>query len=254
MTRRLWRCSAALAVLLLIPLTACESRPGAAAFVGSTRIGDDRVQKLVDEGLRDPAVRAAVKDVSGYRVVVLSRLIKHELIVRMAARQRVTATDGQVAQVVSANQQRAGGVKQLAAAVAAALGLTQSQIEPFFRDAVLLDEIGAKLTKDVVFTETELKDFYDRNGGASIGPYEQIKPQVVQEMRRRRTAQETEKYVKDFLSGIRIKVNPRYGAFDATKFLDPRQAPVLKPAPDDFFRAESDGAATQPQPSEAPSP
>lgn len=253
MIRSFWRTSAALAVVCLIPLSACESRAGAAAFVGDTRIGDSRVQDLTDAGLGDPAVRAGVKSVSEYRGVVLSRLIKHELIARVAAKVGVTATDGEVAQVLSAEQQRAGGAQKLEAAIAAApLGLPKGQIEPFFRDLILLDKIGAQLTKGQVLTEAELRAFYDQNGGAAVGPYEQIRPQVLQALRRQRAARETEKYVKDFLGQVRVKVNPRYGSFDAAKFFDAQQAPVLKPSPDDFFRAQSSG--TEPQPAEAPSP
>jgi len=251
--RSLWRSSAALAVACLLPLSACEWRPGAAAFVGDTRIGDNRVQDLTAEGLRDPAVRRGVQDVSAYRGVVLSRLIKHELITRVAARVGANATDGEVAQVLSAEQQRAGGAKQLEAAVAGApLGLPKDQIEPFFRDLVLLDQIGSELTKDEVFTETELKAFYDANNGSAVGPYEQIKQQVIDAVRRQRAAQETEKYVKDFLSGVRVKVNPRYGRFDPAKFFDPQQAPVLKPAPDDFFRAPPAEPPAESPPAQAP--
>lgn len=253
MTRRLWRSCAAAVVLLLLPLTAaCESRPGAAAFVGDARIGDSRVQDLIDEGLSDPAVRAGVKSVSEYRVVVLSRLIKHELLTGVAAKVGVKVTDGEVTKVLTAEQKRAGGAQQLQDAVAAApLGVPKGQIVPFFRDFILLDEIGAELTKGQVLTETELKAFYDQNGGAGVGPYEQIKQQVVDALTRVRSTQAAQKYVTDYLRGVRVKVSPRYGTFDAAKFFDAQQAPVLKPAPDDFFRAQS--SAAEPQPAQ-PSP
>lgn len=251
MTRRLWRSCAAIAVLLVLPLTAaCESRPGAAAFVGDTRIGDSRLQEITDEGLGDAAVRAGVKSVSEYRGVVLSRLIKHELITAVAKKVGVTVTDGELAQVLTAEQQRAGGAKQLEDAIAAApLGVPKRQIEPFFRDLIALDEIGAELTKGQILSETELRAFYDQNGGAGIGPYEQIKQQVIDAVRRQHAGQATQKYVTDYLGGVRVKVNPRYGSFDAAKFFDAQQAPVLKPAPDDFFRAQS---SAQPQPQGTP--
>ncbi len=257
MTRSLRRRSAALAVLavLLVPLAACESRPGAAAFVGDTRIRDNRVQELTDEGLKDPAVRKGVKDLSAYRGVVLSRLIKHELITRVAAKLGVTATDGEVAQVLASEQQRAGGAKQLVAAVAGApLGLPPGQLEPFFRDLILLDQIGAELTKGLVFTEAELQAFYDENGGAAVGPFEQVKPRVIEAVRAARASAETQKYVKSFLGTVRVKVNPRYGTFDPSKFFDQQQAPVLKATTDDFFRAQTPSGGPSQPPTEPPTP
>lgn len=251
MTHRLWRCSAALAVFCLLPLTAaCQARPGAAAFVGDTRIGDSRVQDLFDEGLNDPAVRKAVNDLSGYRVVVLSRLIKHELITAMAAGLGVTATERDVADMLARQQQRLGGPQQLAATVAESLGLPQKQITTFMRDLALLDNVGKELTKDVTFSEAELRAFYDQNNGASVGPFEQIRQQVIDVMRQQRSGQAIERNVKDVLRTHPVRVNPRYGSFDASKFLDPQQSPVLKPRADDFFRSES--ADTPPQPVESP--
>ncbi len=249
MTCSFWRRSAvlAVAVLAVLQLTACQSRPGAAAFVGDTRIGDNRVQDLTAEGLRDPIVRSGVKDVAAYRGVVLSRLIKHELIVRVAAKAGATVSDGDVAQVLTSERARAGGAKQLASAAAAApLGLPASQLAAFYRDLILLDKIGSALTKDLVFTDAELKDFYDRNGGADVAPFEQLKPRVLQAVRQQRAGQATEKYVNDFLGAVRVKVNPRYGTFDAAKFFDTNQAPVLKAAPDDFFRAQTPRGGVQP--------
>lgn len=253
MTRSRWRRSAALAILCLLPLTACQSRAGAAAFVGDTRIGDNRVQELTAEGLRDPAVRRGVQDVSAYRGIVLSRLIKHELITRAAARLDVKATAGDLDQALTSERSRVGGAKQLAAAAAGApLGLPESQIEPFFGDLILLDKIGAELTKDLVVTDAELKEFYDQNGGAAAGPFERLKPEVLEAVRRQRAGQETENFVQSFLGTVRVTVNPRYGRFDAAKFFDPQQAPVLRPAPDDFFRGPPPSRAAQP--TEAPPP
>ncbi|MGB9378728.1 MAG: hypothetical protein WCB04_14575 [Mycobacteriales bacterium] len=254
MIRSVWRACAVLSVLALLPLAAaCEQHPGSAAFVGGARIADSRVQDLVDEGLRDSLVRAGVKDVGVYRGVVLSRLIKHEVIVRAAAKSGVKVTDGEVTQILGQQQQSAGGAKQLETAVAAApLSLPKDQIEPFFRDLILLDKIGAYLTRNEVYTEAELRAFYDQRGGASVGPYDKIKDQVIAAVRRQHAGVATEGYVKDYLRTIRVTVNPRYGKFDASKFFDAQQAPVLKPAPDAFFKAES--SAPPASPSAAPSP
>lgn len=258
MTRSRWRRAIALATLCLFGLTACQSRAGAAAFVGDTRIGDNRVQELTAEGLEDPAVRRGVQDVSAYRGIVLSRLIKHELITRAAGRLDVTASDGDVDQALASERSRAGGAKQLAAAAAGApLGLPESQIESFFRDLILLDKIGTELTKDLVVSDAELKEFYDQNGGATVGPFEQLKAQVLEAVRRQRAGQETEKFVQSFLGTVRVTVNPRYGRFDPAKFFDAQQAPVLKPALDDFFSAPAPSARAQPgeaPPGEAPPP
>ena len=251
MTRRRWRSAAVFAVVAvagLLPLTACEPRVGVAAYVGDTRISDARVQQLVDEGLSDPDVREGVQDVAAYRQMVLSRLIKHELITGAARRLGVRVTEGEMAQVLASEQQRAGGRDEFRAALARPpLGVPPSQIRSFFRDLVLLDEIGTELSKDVTFTEAELREFYQANGGPETGQtFEQLRPRVIEVMRSRRAQQEAANYLRSYLRDVPVKVNPRYGRFDPSKLSDPRQAPVLAPTRDDFFRADPDRGGGEP--------
>ena len=237
MTR--WRATAVLAALLLLPLAGCQARAGTAAFVGPTRIADDQLHQVADEGVRVKAISTAVSgNVGAYRRLMLGRLIKRLVIAGAARKLGVSVTEGQVDQAISGDTQRAGGRKQLDAALAAApLQLPPSQLRPFLRDSILLDRIGTRFTAGLTFTDAELKKFYDDNGGAQSGQsFAQLKPRVLQALQQQRGIARAQQYVRQYLHTQKVTVNPRYGTFNAAKLFDANESPLVVGARDDLVR------------------
>jgi hypothetical protein len=241
-TRSLWRRAAALALLSILGLTGltgCQTQAGVAAFVGSQRVSEAQVRDVSDDGLKQRAIAQQVgADVSAYRQLILSRLVKHEVIAGAARTLHVSASKGDIDARVTQSIKQVGGTAQLDVALAQApLKLPPSQLRPFLRDVVLLDKMGQALTEGTTFTDAELKKFYDDHGGArNGGTFEQLKPQVIDAMRTALGQQRVQVYVTRYARGVTVKVNPRYGRFDRTKLFDPGEAPLIVPVPDDLVR------------------
>ncbi len=240
-----WRATVALAAITLLSVAGCQARAGSAAIVGSSRITDDQVRQVAQEGLRVKTVSTAVgSDIGGYRQLILGRLLKHLLVADAARKLGVSVSQGQLDTTLKADVQRLGGRAQLDAALAAApLKLPPSELRPFLRDSLLLNAMGDRFTTGLTFSDAEAKKFYDVNGGAQSGrSFAQLKPQVLAALRQQRGVAKAEAYVQQYLRSRHVTVNPRYGRFDQAKLFDPNEASVIVGAKDDLVR---DSTATR---------
>ncbi|MEP6698050.1 MAG: SurA N-terminal domain-containing protein [Pseudonocardiales bacterium] len=252
MTRSLWRRCAAVAVLCLIGLTGltgCRTQAGVAAFVGTTRISEDNLRGVSDQGLAQRAIKAQVGgDVAGYRQLILSRLIRRQLIEDSARKLRVSVSKGDVDQYQSRTVAQLGGRAQVTQALAQ-VKLPPSQLRPFLRELLLIRKIGERLTQGVTFTDAQLRKYYDEHGGASNGgTFEQLKADVINAMRGALGEQEAEAYVTTYLKGVALKVNPRFGRFDRSKLFTANDASSVVTPPDALVR----DTAAKVKPSPAP--
>ncbi|MDP9240858.1 MAG: SurA N-terminal domain-containing protein [Actinomycetota bacterium] len=238
MTRNLLRRSVALAAVCLVGLsglTACQTQAGVAAFVGTQRITEDTVRKLSDDGLAVRSISQQVGgNVAGYRQLILSRLVRRELIDGAARKLRVSASNGDLDQNVTGTTKQFGGQKQIDEALAQ-LRLPPGELRPFLRELLLMQKIGEKLTEGTTFTDAELKKYYDEHGGSANGPFEPLKAEIAKILLQPQAAQKAQDYVDKYLSSVRLKVNPRYGRLDRSKLFD-RQNSSIAPAPDALVR------------------
>lgn len=230
----------------VLALTGCQSRAGVAALVGNTRISDSQLQRVVSEGLHNPAVvKTLGKDATGYRQLILSRLVKHAVIAGAARKMGVSVSDGQVEQTIASESTRLGGRDKLTQALAAKpFELPPGQVQPFIRDLLLLDQIGQRLISGVSFSDAELKKFYDTHGGPQSGQtFEQLKARAAVAARQELAGQKAQAYVLTYLHGLPVRVNPRYGRLEPKRLFDQQEAPVIVSAPDDLVRERSAAAA-----------
>jgi len=148
----------------MLVLTGCGDRaPGAAAFVGQTRITVAALTDRVDRSLADPQAKSKLgADRAAFERRQLGQLIDHEIIAVAAKDQKVTVTEGQVDQRIAQYAQQAGGRKQLDQQ-AAQNGISPRDIRGFVRDLVLTDAIGDKLVANQPVPEAQLRSLYDMN-------------------------------------------------------------------------------------------
>lgn len=241
MTRSSWRRTAALAVLCLVSLTGltgCQTQAGVAAFVGSTRISEQQLRAVADEGLKQQAIAKAVGgNLAAYRRQILGGLVRHQVIAGVAGKLHVSASMGELDKAVGDVVKRFGGRKQAELALGSQLQLPPSQLRPLLGDSVLLGKIGDKLTQGATFTDAEARTFYDTHGGASTGgTFEQLKAQVIAGLRAQLATTRTQAYTNSYLRRVKLRINPRYGRFQAAKLFGAQGAPLIVPLRDDLVR------------------
>jgi len=241
----------ALAAVFLVGLgglTACQTQAGVAAFVGDKRITEDAVRAISDDGLQQKGIAQQVdKNVAGYRQLILSRLVRRELIEGAARKLRVRASQGDLDKDVNETIKQFGGRKKVDEALAK-LKLPPSELRPFLRDLLLMRKIGERLTQGVTFTDAELRKYYDEHGGAANGPFESLKPAITRILLQPQAGPKAQDYVETYLGGVRLKINPRYGRFERSKLFDLEKSSIVPP-PDALVRDSSPAPEASPSPS-----
>jgi len=161
-SRRLGIGAATLACALV--LAGCgERQPGAAAFVGKTRIPASELGDRVNRSLADPQAKAKLgADRPAFERRQLGQLIDHQIIQVAAKDKGVTASEGEVDARLSQYAQQAGGIKMLEQQ-AAQNGIARQDLRGFVRDLVLTDAIGDKLVSDVPVPDAALQSAYNAN-------------------------------------------------------------------------------------------
>lgn len=154
----------AAAAAAVVMLAGCgEQHPGAAAFVGNTRISASDLTDRVSRSLVDPQAKSKLgTDRPGFERRQLSQLIDHQLIVAAARDKGVTVSDGQVDARIQQYADQAGGRKKLDQQ-AAQNGIAPSDLPGFVRDIVLTDALADKLVADVPVPDAQLKALYASN-------------------------------------------------------------------------------------------
>jgi foldase protein PrsA len=152
--------------LAVLALTGCGKDPvrsGAAATVGQTRISTEQLAGLVTRGLKDPqAQQQQGADKEKYQRETLARLIRHEVLVKAAALEGVTAGPGAIDAKIADFERQAGGAQQLLQQAAQG-GIAEQDLRPFIADLVLTDAIGDKLTASVDVPAAQIEALYKQN-------------------------------------------------------------------------------------------
>lgn len=144
----------------------CQSKLGAAAYVGSHRVSDDELSLAVNQGLADPQIKKAVDtslsgDLATYRRVLLDARVQHLLIGQAADRLGVSVRNADVDDQLALLVAQAGGPDQIRT-LFARNGLTEQAGEQVIRDEVLLAEIGYANGAHRA-SESELRTAYQTN-------------------------------------------------------------------------------------------
>ena len=152
--------------LAALALTGCGKDPvrsGAAATVGQTRISTAELTGLVTRGLKDPQAQQQLgADKPKFQRDTLGRLIRHQVLAEAARQQHVTAGAGAVDAKIADFERQAGGSTQLLQQAAQG-GISAKDLRPFIADLVLTDELGDKLTTDVVVPPAQIESLYKQN-------------------------------------------------------------------------------------------
>jgi parvulin-like peptidyl-prolyl isomerase len=159
------RLPAAVAAVLVAGAGAagCTTSPGAAAIVGGHRISAQTLQATVNRALVDPAAQQQLgQDRGAFVRSELSRLITNVIVVRAAADEHITVTDGDIDHELDSLAQQAGGRQQLVQAASGA-GVPQADLRSFVRYFVMQQKIGDRLAADVPVSDADLQAEYQKN-------------------------------------------------------------------------------------------
>lgn len=152
--------------LAALALTGCGKDPvrsGAAATVGQTRISTADLAGLVSRGLKDPQAQQQLgADKPKYQRDTLARLIRHQVLVKAAAMEGVTAGPGAIDAKIASFEQQAGGSQQLLQQAAQG-GIAKQDLRGFISDLVLSDAIGDKLVASIEVPAAQIEALYQQN-------------------------------------------------------------------------------------------
>ena len=164
----------ALPVLAVALLSACDAGPvqaGAAATIGTERIGTTTLQQVVDRGLADTTAQQQLgADRSAFQRQVLSRLITGDLLAVAARSKGVTVSEGEVDARLADLAEQLGGTAQLQTQ-AAQSGIAPKDLRPFVRDLALNDALGDRLVAGTTVPAATLSALYQKN----IAQYDQVR-------------------------------------------------------------------------------
>ncbi|MGQ0843704.1 MAG: SurA N-terminal domain-containing protein [Sporichthyaceae bacterium] len=172
--------------LVLLGSAACgPTQLGAAAVVDEDRITVAEVQETVGKTRALQEQEAVLVSQEGAKSAARSeveRRVVDLVFLRAAAEMGVSATDTEIAALVDAQRKAVGGPARFLEALAAN-SLNEDQVTDVFRTQVLSGKIAEKLANGAKLTEEQLN--------------ERVRQKLVA-----------------VAAGMRIKINPRYGAFD----------------------------------------
>lgn len=170
----------AVAAAAIPVLAGCNTSPGAAALIGSSRISVHDLQRQVNAALADPQVASALANPQfgptlggsrdGFVRVTLSRLITDRLIEDLAAAHHVVVTSKQVADLTSQFEQQAGSLQSLQQQAAEAVGVTAGQLSALIRLTVLQQNLSDALIAGLPATPAQLQAEYQKD----IDQFDQI--------------------------------------------------------------------------------
>jgi hypothetical protein len=137
-------------------LSACgPMHPGAAATVGNTRISVTQVKAGADTMLKDKGTANGASSNADLQRQVLTRIIKDQLIADAAHRKGVSVSEGAVQDELSTATDQAGGKDKLEVA-AAGQGIAANDLHDFIYYALLQQELGKALTKDIKINTADI--------------------------------------------------------------------------------------------------
>lgn len=204
-----------LTVGALLTLAACQPLPGAAAYVGNTRIAERQVDDIVTSSLSAAKVAPASVDLAQFRQRVTTQLVLNALLARAGDRLGVHVDSAAVTRAIDADAARAGG-RQAYLAAAAQRGQTLQILELTKTTQLLAQGLEDKLVADVTVPDAALRQAYTQAGGAATGQsYEQALPALRRMVLRQEAQNRLQAYLTRLVGQVSVRINPRYGQFDA---------------------------------------
>lgn len=222
--------SAALAGTLLA--SACQLQPGAAAFVGDTRISDNQVDTIVDAAVDSSQANLQTSDLISLRQQVTSVLVQQALYERAARDAGIAVTDDEVDHAIQQQANQSGGSLEDYLTQQAQRGLTPDLLRVQVRLGLINQELGDKLAEQQDVPTAKLREAYRQYNvlqqtGLSFG-------QVKDQLERLVLVQED---ITTLAKNVDIKINPRYGRFDRSQL-------AVVPAQNDLVVPDRGGASS----------
>ena len=162
---------AALALVAVPVLSACDTGPGAAAIIGGKQITTQSLQDQVNESLAGGEVQKS-NGYSGpaFTRELLTHLVGVVIVNRLAADHHVTLTPQDISTQTAAFVQQAGGSVTALHQQAAQGGVTVAQLPGFIRYAALQEKVGNALAASLPATQAQLEAEYQKD----IDTYDQL--------------------------------------------------------------------------------
>lgn len=177
----------AIAAALLVLLTACTPI-NSAATVGSTSISVDKVQKTVDEILKERA-KVSTQGMTLDTGDVLNRnqltfFVISELLYRLAQTAHISVSDQELTNQIKSITEQVGGAANLPTSMVNA-GIAPSNLRLYFRSYLLSQKISNAL--------------------------------IAQGIDKANVSSAVQKLVADLSAKLKVSINPRYGIWDVAK-------------------------------------
>jgi parvulin-like peptidyl-prolyl isomerase len=143
-----------------LAVSACQAKPGAAAFVGSQRISESQLVSAVAQVTSSPAGAHVTFSPNELARRQLSFMINHDIVAAIAKQLGVTVSDGAVTAQLASFESSAGGLQALEQQAVQQIALAPGQLRSYVRDRLLVSAIGAKLIANRPVSQAELRATY----------------------------------------------------------------------------------------------
>jgi hypothetical protein len=230
-------------------LTGCESKSGVAAFVGSTSIETSELSSHVDRGVQTLSaigVQASPNDVQS---AWLGNLIERDVARQVAQQQGIALTQGDVNVFLSRFAATRGGGLDALRDRAARNGIADGDLPVVFETLALENAIAGKLAPQLVAPDAAARQAFAQQQQLFPGlTYDQVNPLFSELLVFDQRGDVALNAMRDQARKIGIRVNPRFGSWNADTF-------SLGAPPNDLSQAVAPSAAPAPvEGGEAPAP
>jgi hypothetical protein len=230
-------------------LTGCESKSGVAAFVGSTSIQTSELSGYVNRGVQTLSaigVQAAPNDVQS---AWLGNLIERDVARQVAQQQGISLSPGDVNLFLSRFAATRGGGLGALRDRAARNGISEVDLPVVFETLALENAIAGKLAPQLVAPDTAARQAFAQQQQLFPGlTYDQVNPLFRELLVFDQRSGVALNAMREQARQIGIRVNPRFGSWNADTF-------SLGAPPNDLSQAVAPSGAPAPvEGGEAPAP
>lgn len=194
--------------------------PDVVAEVNGEEIGRDEFVSTYEAQLQQQTAQAQASgqevDEDALRLQVADNLVGTLLLTQAADERGFDASDQQVARTLQelAASSGLGSGDELVAALADQ-GLSEEDVLDQVETQVKVDQLVAAEAGDLEPTQAELREAYDAavaqqeqaGGGAEVPPFQEVRPQVVEQVRAQRTAEATQTLVDQLREEGDVTIN-----------------------------------------------
>jgi hypothetical protein len=234
-------------------LTGCESKSGVAAFVGSTPIATSDLSGFTDRGLQALSRTGVQADRGDVQSAWLGNLIERDVARQVAQQQGVSVSQGDVNVFLSRFAATRGGGLDALRARAASNGIGDGDLPVVFETLALENAIAGKLAPQTVAPDAAARQAFAQQQQLFPGlTYDQANPLFRELLVFDQRSDVALRAMQDEARRVGIRVNPRFGSWNADTF-------SLGGPPNDLSQAVAPSGAPAPveggeQPAPVPTP